>query len=198
MTLIALTGGIGAGKTTLASQFKALGAATADADDIAHSAYQPGNNAYNSMLRRWGDSVLHDDGQINRKAVASIVFKDAGELAWLNGVVHPFVRSEINRLAADKLLFCAIPLLDEAGWSEDCAAVVAAWCPPDVQRQRLRERGWSEDEIDRRLSKQVSMNDKLLHADYGVVTSCSWDCLARQCRKIYELIISGQNKELAQ
>ena len=196
MTLIALTGGIGAGKTTLALQFKALGAAIADADDIAHSAYFPGNMAYSRMLERWGKSVLDEDGQINRKRVASIVFQDAQELQWLNGVVHPFVHDEINRLATDRLLFCAIPLLDEAGWSENCAAVIAAWCPPDVQRQRLRGRGWSEDEIDRRLSKQLSMNEKLLRADYGVVTSCSWECLAHQCRRIYERIVSdfSQNK----
>ena len=185
MTLIALTGGIGAGKTTLAAQFKALGAATADADDIAHSAYLPGNAAYTAMLERWGSAILGESRQVNRKAVASIVFQDAGELQWLNSVVHPFVRSEINRLSADKLLFCAIPLLDEAGWSSGCAAVIAAWCSPDVQRTRLRGRGWSEEEIDRRLSKQISMDEKLLHADYGIVTSCSWECLALQCKRLF-------------
>lgn len=189
MTLIALTGGIGSGKTTLAKQFKELGADMADADDIAHSVYQPGNKAYDSIVARWGLSILDSDRMVNRKAVAEIVFKDDGELKWLNGVVHPFVRDSIARLSEHTLLFCAIPLLDESGWRNECAAVVAAWCPPEVQRKRLHERGWDDAEIRRRLEKQVSMDKKLMNADFGVITNCSWDCLRKQCELIYREIL---------
>ena len=111
MTLIALTGGIGSGKTTLAKQFKELGADMADADDIAHSVYQPGNKAYDSIVARWGLSILDSDKTVNRKAVAEIVFKNDDELKWLNGVVHPFVRERIAELSEHALLFCAIPLV---------------------------------------------------------------------------------------
>ncbi len=189
MTLIALTGGIGSGKTTLAKQFKELGADMADADDIAHSVYQPGNKAYDSIVARWGLSILDSDKMVNRKAVAEIVFKNDDELKWLNSIVHPFVRESIARLSEHTLLFCAIPLLDESGWRDDCAAVVSSWCPPDVQRQRLHERGWNDAEINRRLAKQASMNTKLRNADYGVITNCSWDCLRKQCEIIYSEIV---------
>ena len=189
MTLIALTGGIGSGKTTLALQFKELGAEMADADDIAHSVYMPGNKAYESIVGHWGLSILDADKMIDRKAVAEIVFQSDDELHWLNSVVHPFVRESIARLSEHALLFCAIPLLDESGWRGDCAAVVCSWCPPDVQRERLHARGWDDREIRRRLEKQVSMDAKLKNADYGVITNCSWECLRKQCEIIYSEIL---------
>lgn len=185
MTLIALTGGIGSGKSTLARQFESLGADMADADDIAHSVYLPGNEAYGSIVMRWGKAVLNDDGTVNRRAVADIVFASDEELSWLNGVVHPYVRGCIASLAQGRLLFCAIPLLDESGWRKDCDAVVASWCSPETQRIRLYARGWDDAEIARRLAKQVSMDNKLRNADYGVITGCSWECLRAQCEIIY-------------
>ena len=195
MTLIALTGGIGSGKTTLAKQFKELGADMADADDIAHSVYLPGNKAYDSIVERWGMSVLDEDKRIDRKAVAGIVFQDDNELQWLNSIVHPFVRERIVLLAENTVLFCAIPLLDESGWRGDCAAVISSWCPPDVQRERLHARGWDDKEIRRRLEKQISMDTKLRNADYGVITNCSWDCLRMQCEIIYSEILTRFKKQ---
>lgn len=189
MALIAITGGIGAGKTTLTSQFKAFGAAVADADDIAHQAYNPGNAAYVKIVERWGERILDADGLIDRKAVASIVFGNASELEWLNGIVHPFVLEEIKKQSRDKILFCAVPLLYESGWSDDCDFVVSTWCPPDVQKERLKKRGWSDEEIQRRIKSQISMDVKLHRGDFGVITSCSWECLREQCRRIYEIIL---------
>ena len=179
MTLIALTGGIGSGKTTLAKQFKELGADMADADDIAHSVYLPGNKAYDSIVGRWGMSILDESKHIARKAVAEIVFQNDNELQWLNSVVHPFVREKIAQLAEHTLLFCAIPLLDES----------------DVQREHLHARGWDDNEIRRRLEKQASMDTKLRNADYGVITNCSWDCLRMQCEIIYREILKRFKKQ---
>lgn len=189
MSLIAVTGGIGAGKTTLVGQFKALGACVADADALAHDVYLPGKYAYNKIVEKWGEIILDGHGRIDRKAVAEIVFSDTSELNWLNNLVHPCVRREILDLASDcgeKPLFCAIPLLFESDWREDCKAVIAAWCPPDVQLQRLKNRGWSDDEITKRLGSQISMDEKMLRADYCVVTSCTWDCLGKQCKSLME------------
>ncbi len=182
MTLIAVTGGIGAGKTTLMHQFRSLGEATADADDIAHGLYEPGREAYAAMLSRWGEGILAADGMINRGRVAEIVFSDKGELSWLNGLMHPLVRREIELLSEGRRLFCAIPLLYESGWEDSCDAVVAAWCPAEVQYSRLRARGWDDREIKRRLNSQISMDEKMSRADYAVITDCSWECLALQCR----------------
>ncbi len=161
----------------------------ADADDIAHSVYLPGNKAYDSIVQHWGSSILGADKMVNRRAVAEIVFQNDNELQWLNSIVHPFVRERIALLSEHTLLFCAIPLLDESGWRGDCAAVISSWCPPDVQRTRLHERGWDDEEIRRRLEKQTSMDLKLKNADYGVITNCSWECLRMQCEIIYSEIL---------
>lgn len=182
MALIAVTGGIGAGKTTLMHQFLALGQSTADADDIAHNLYEPKREAYLRMVERWGKGILLDDGRISRAAVAGIVFTRHSELEWLNALLHPLARREIRELSRGKTLFCAIPLLYEGGWEKDCDAVVAVWCPKDVQYSRLRQRGWDDNEIRRRLESQISMDEKMTRADYAVITDCDWDCLARQCR----------------
>ena len=189
---IAVTGGIGTGKTTLMRFFAEAGARVADADDVAHSLYLPGQTAFDAMVARWGQEILTVDGQISRPAVAARVFADSDELAWLDNLVHPLVRSEIQRLAgADgHPLFCAIPLLYESGWENDFAKVIAVWCPPEVQRRRLQARHWSEQEIARRLATQISMDEKLRRADFGVMTHCSWECLREQCRRIYQTLIA--------
>ena len=186
MALIAVTGGIGAGKTTLMHKFLALGQSTADADDIAHNLYEPGREAYLRMVERWGKGILLDDGRISRSVVAGIVFTRHSELEWLNALLHPLARREIHELSRGKTLFCAIPLLYEGGWEKDCDAVVAVWCPKDVQYSRLRQRGWNDNEIRRRLESQISMDEKMVRADYAIITDCDWDCLERQCRYLLD------------
>ena len=188
MTLIAVTGGIGAGKTTLMHQFLSLGQSTADADDIAHNLYEPGREAYYRMLERWGKGILQEDAHISRAKVAGIVFTDHSELEWLNSLLHPLARREIHELSQGKTLFCAIPLLYEGGWEKDCDAVVAVWCPPQVQYDRLRNRGWDDNEIQRRLKSQISMDEKMARADYAVITDCDWNCLALQCEYLLKTL----------
>lgn len=188
MALIAVTGGIGAGKTTLMHQFRDFGESTADADDIAHSLYEPGEVAYAKIVERWGNGILDEKGCIVRSEVAKIVFTQRDELSWLNELIHPLVRGRIEEMARGKCLFCAIPLLFESGWQDSCDKVVAVWCPPDVQYNRLRQRGWDDNEIKRRLASQISMDEKMARADYAIMTNCSWECLAEQCRKLLEMI----------
>ena len=192
---IAVTGGIGAGKTTLMRFFADAGARVADADEVAHSLYLPGRPAYHEIVARWGTEVLTDENEISRPAVAARVFADPSELAWLNELVHPLVRSEIQRLAGlvESPLFCAIPLLYETGWERDFEKVIAVWCPPEVQHKRLLARHWSEQEISRRLAAQLSMDEKLRRADFGVITHCSWECLQEQCLRIYQSLTGGHS-----
>ena len=193
MSLIAVTGGIGAGKTTLLRFFAEAGGRIADADDVAHDVYLPGKPAHAAMVSRWGETILSNDGQIARAEVAKRVFGQAEELAWLNNLVHPLIRQELLRLSQEPgpHLFCAIPLLYETHWEPDCAKVVSAWCPADVQLQRLRARGWSDEEIQRRLATQLSMDEKLRRADYGILTNCTWECLREQCQRTYSSICNA-------
>ena len=162
-----------------------------DADEIAHSLYEPGQKAYNAMLEHWGRAILADGEKIDRKAVGGIVFRDPAELRWLNGLLHPLIRGEMKAQASQSSVpvYSAVPLLYESGWESDADAVVCVWCEPSVQHERLLARGWSEDEISRRLASQISADEKLFRSDYAIVTSCSWDDLREQCRRVHEAIL---------
>ena len=141
------------------------------------------------MVSRWGRSVLSEDGQINRRKVASIVFGNGSELEWLNSLLHPLVREEIRRLSEEGTLFCAIPLFFEIGWNCDAdTRVVSSWCDEKTQLERLKARGWSQEEIARRLASQISRDEKLKRADYGIITSCSWECMREQCRRVFNAL----------
>ena len=190
MSLIVVTGGIGCGKSTLLKEFAKLGCRVADADDLSHGLYRRGTVAYDAMVSRWGESIVSGDGEVDRRRVASIVFEDSGELAWLNSLVHPLVFEEIRRLSSEGLLFCAIPLFYEIGWkAEPGTKVISSWCDEITQLERLKARGWSEKEIARRLASQISRDEKLRRADYGIITSCSWECLGEQCRRVHQALL---------
>ena len=189
--LIGITGSIGMGKSTVLRDFSELGGMVMDADDIAHTLYEPGQAAYNAMVARWGQGILASDKAIDRKSVGALVFQNADELRWLNGLLHPMIRQEMARKAEDSPVpvYCAVPLLYESGWESDADAVVCVWCEPAIQHERLLLRGWSEEVIEHRLASQMSADEKLLRADYAIMTNCSWDDLREQCRRVHEDIL---------
>lgn len=197
MMLVAVTGGIGAGKTTVLEQFARCGAEVADADALVHRLYEPGSELHTALIERWGARVVAADGQLSRPAIAEIVFSESAELQWLNGMVHPRVRRLIKDKAAvaRPALFCAIPLLFESGWESDMNCTIAVWCDADTQRQRLSQRGWDEREMQRRISRQLSMDEKLRRSDYGIISCCSWDLLWEQCRMVYQRILARAKTE---
>ncbi len=184
--LVGVTGGLGAGKTTVLQVLREKGAAVLDADDVVHRLYAPGEVAYRALCRRWGAAVLRSDAEIDRKRVADLIFGDAIERRWLNGLVHPLVRERIRVAARETrgLLFCGVPLLFEVHWEQDMWRTVAVWCPAGVQYERLRDRGWSDAEIRRRLATQLDMDEKLHRADYGLINSGSLELLRRQCEAL--------------
>ncbi|MFA6815177.1 MAG: dephospho-CoA kinase [Lentisphaeria bacterium] len=190
MSLIAVTGGIGVGKTTVLQFFQKFGARTLDADDVAHKIYLPGSSVYLAIVSRWGSEVLLDDGHLNRQIIAKKAFYSTKELCWLNSVTHPAIRrdilAEVEKSAVD--LYCAIPLLYETEWQKDAKKVISLWCDKNAQRERLLQRGWSEKEIGARIDSQISMEEKLLRADFGIISICSCRILELQCKKVYEQI----------
>ncbi len=189
--LIVITGGIGAGKTTVMRQFAQLGAATADADDIAHELYAPGSALLGEIASHFGKDMVGGDGALDRARLAARVFGDDAELAWLNAQLHPRVQSRLAELAAAAApapLLAAVPLWYECGWGR-AEAVVAVWCDAETQRQRLLARGWSEEECRRRLAHQLTMDEKVNRADFGILTSCPWAVLEEQCRRLLKFFL---------
>lgn len=183
MALVAVTGGIGAGKTSLLRVLAELGQPTVDADDLVHELYRTDTMLKAALASRWGQAVFDRQGNPLRPAIAARVFGSERELKWLNEQLHPRVRTRLRREAERHAgpLFAAVPLLFEAGWQDDADLTVAVWCPRQVRLQRLRTRGWTADELARREQHQWTAEDKLAAADVGIVNSGTPELLRRQC-----------------
>ena len=190
--LIGLTGGAGSGKSTVMKIFASWGWGVLDADAICHEAYaEPNGRLAKAMEARWGSKVLDSDARPDRRAIAEIVFDDAAELAWLEAAVHPeILRRATERRASfgDRPVLFDAPLLFEAGWRSLFESVIAVWCDPSVQRERLLARGWDDREIGRRLARQMNQDRKLELADFGLINSSSMRILEEQCSIIANLI----------
>ena len=118
MIVVGLTGGIGAGKSTVSTMLAEHGAVIVDADKIARDLQAPGAPLLDAMAARFGDHIITDDGALDRAAVAAIVFNDKDALADLNGIVHPAMQEEIQRqidvnLGTDRVVVLDFPLLGE-------------------------------------------------------------------------------------
>jgi len=186
MFLIGVTGGIGAGKTTVLREFSRLGSRTLDADDIVHGLYEPGSVVCAALRERWGQRVFDASGAVDRAAVARVAFASADELGWLNRLIHPLVKQAMQDEAdrSDVGLLCGVPLLFEVGWDRMMSRTVVVWCSREVQDRRLRQRGWDEADIRQRLAHQMDMDRKLSLADYGIINNGSRCALREQCTSV--------------
>ena len=165
--LIGLTGPIGCGKSAVARMLGRLGAAVIDADVLARDATAPGERTLGPIRSRFGDGVFSGDGTLDRAALARIVFADPVALRDLEAIVHPRVR-ELAEAALDGATTSGAPFavveaikLVEGGLADRCDEVWLIECPEPVQRERLRSRGMSADDIDRRMAAQSDLRNRL-------------------------------------
>jgi dephospho-CoA kinase len=176
--LIALTGGIASGKSTIAARLAALGAVVVDADALAREVVEPGEPALESIRSAFGDEVIRADGSLDRPALGRIVFADPQRRHELNGIVHPAVlhRSHAAFEAAFALdrravVVYDVPLIDARGIGE-FERIVVADAPVDVRVQRLRDlRGMTEEDARARVSAQLSDEDRRALASDVIDTS---------------------------
>jgi dephospho-CoA kinase len=160
--LLALTGGIASGKSTIAARFAELGAAVVDADVLAREVVEPGEPALEAVVDTFGDGVLLPDGRLDRPALGRIVFADEDARQRLNGIVHPAVvaRSQaLFRAALEedprRVVVYDVPLLDARGTGE-FERIVVADAPVEVRVRRLVElRGMAEDDARARVAAQL-------------------------------------------
>lgn len=186
MIAVGLTGGIGSGKSTVASAFVARGAALIDADAIVKEQQAPSSPVFTEMVERFGDRILAADGALDRSAVASIVFADPDALADLNAITHPPVGREIRiRLSelegTDHLVVLDIPLLGE-GLAKGqqpryrTSGILVVDTPTDVAVERLvTSRGFSADDARARISAQLAPQERRAIADWVIDNSGSLD-----------------------
>jgi dephospho-CoA kinase len=176
MKLVGLTGGIGAGKSSVSSRLRARGAVVVDADAITRDLQKPGTDVFAAMVARFGDGVLAPDGTLDRQRLADIVFNDPDELKALNAIVHPAVGVEIFRqmeaqTSTDNVVVLDIPLLVEGGRYK-VGGVLVVDTPVDVAVHRLvTQRGMDEADARARIANQVSRAERVAKADFVVDNS---------------------------
>lgn len=190
MIRLGLTGGVGMGKSTASQFLYDLGFKVADTDDIARTLVEPGKPALEDIVKAFGKEVLQDNGALNRKKVSELVFSDDSKRLKLEDILHPLIREtweiRINEWSAEneKLGVVVIPLLYETECERYFDKVVCMACSKDIQRQRLRQRGWSDLEIDQRIKAQLLIGEKMSRADYVVWTNGAIDTHVNQWHEL--------------
>jgi dephospho-CoA kinase len=197
MLRVGLTGGIGCGKSTVAGVMHERGCHVLDADRIAHQLIEPGQPAYDIVVREFGRQILAADGRIDRSRLAAVVFADPPRLARLNAILHPRVLEELDRQFAEiekrdphGVAVAEAALLIESGYHERLDRVVVVWCRPEQQRERLTEpsfgRGMSREEAERRMNAQMNLAEKRRHADEEIDGSGTLEETRRQAAELAE------------
>jgi len=185
--VIGLTGGIGCGKSTAAACFAELGFQVVDADRLARQVLESAV-CVSHLRERWGSACLDAQGVPDRRWIASKVFADAAERAFLESVTHPEVARLRREATADPRhdYVVEIPLLFEKDLAAGLTAVVVVACSDDVRRARLRVRGLSDQEIDARIASQLSLVEKVKRADAVLWNDGAPEFLREQVRRWVE------------
>jgi dephospho-CoA kinase len=189
MLIVALTGGIGAGKSLAAQYFSELGARVVDADQLARIAIERGSAGFDDVITRFGEAIMRD-GDIDRKALAEIIFSDAKAKEDLEAIIHPRVRElfleVVSDLQPDEILIYEIPLLVETGARANFDLVITVEADLEVRKERLRKRGMFISEIERRISRQASREEREDAADFVIINNGDEDLLLRAVENLWE------------
>ena len=192
MLLVGLTGGIGAGKSTVARLLAERGAVVIDADTIVRELQQPGTDVFRAIVDRFGAHVVATDGTLDRERLADIVFRNDDARSALNAIVHPAVYAVMSeRIAAlkddDRVVVLDIPLLAEAGGGSGMDAVVVVEADEDARVARVvSERGIEAEDVRARMAAQASSEQREALADVVIRNNGTTADLQRQVDDLWE------------
>jgi dephospho-CoA kinase len=191
MRVVALTGGIGSGKSLAAQYFAELGAFVIDADQLSREAIERGSKGFDEVVSIFGDSILLN-GEISRKALAESIFKDPQLKLKLEAIVHPFVRKKfevaVSSLKEGEVLIYEIPLLVETKAHDRFDLVITVEAEYENRVERLRSRGMQKSEIDARIASQATRLEREEIADFLIENNGDQDELLRQVENIWDSI----------
>lgn len=173
--IVGLTGQTGAGKSTVAGVFVNNGFVHIDADQISREVVEPGKPCLEELFDFFGDGVRRDDGSLDRRALASIVFKDKKKLESLNSITHPFITEEIfsriNRytMNGEKLILLDAPTLFESRASDFCDLIISVIADPEIRCRRIMERdGLTEEAARERMNAQLPESFFIKQSDHVI------------------------------
>jgi len=193
MLVIGLTGSIGTGKSEAARQLEALGASIISADQVGHEAYTPNTEAWEQVVATFGNDILQEDGEIDRRKLGAVVFSDPSQLEKLNEIMHP----RMARMVADKIeafrgqgvevVVVEAALLFEAGWDSLVEEVWVTDAPEQAVIERLNQRnGMSEEEARKRISSQMDRAERLERSDYVIENSGDMAALTSAIKELWD------------
>ncbi|MGC1614780.1 MAG: dephospho-CoA kinase [Candidatus Acidiferrum sp.] len=198
MKRLGITGGIASGKSAVAGILRELGFNVIDADAVGHAVIEPGQRAYEEIVREFGSGILEESGQIDRGKLAAVAFADRGRLERLNAIVHPRVEEEIVRQFGEwenggvrDAAFVEAALLVEAGYQKNLDGLVVAWCRPEQQIERLLARGLNEVEARRRIAAQMPVEEKLRYATESIDCSATMKETRRAVEELAQRLRRG-------
>ena len=198
MLLVALTGGIGAGKSLVAGYFADLGARVVDADQLSRVAIERGSKGFDAVVAEFGDGILRN-GDIDRRALGEKVFNNANARAKLEAIIHPLVRTHfddlVSSLRENEIMIYEIPLLVETRAQDRFNVVITVESDSTLRESRLRERGLLQSEIASRMSAQASSAERIAVADYVIENNASADQLLRQVEHFWEIVLPSLERE---
>ena len=193
--VIGLTGGIGSGKSTVATMLTELGAHLVDTDAIARALTAPGGLAIPEIAAAFGDDFIDSDGAMNRDRMRELAFSDPGALMRLQAILHPLITqaSEVQARQANpgQVVVFDVPLLAESGsrWKDRVDKVLVIDCPSETQIQRVMARsGWTREAVQAVLAKQATRESRCAVADHIILNDgLSLEELRQEVKNVWRL-----------
>ncbi|HDS5476605.1 TPA: dephospho-CoA kinase [Klebsiella aerogenes] len=195
---VALTGGIGSGKSTVADEFAHLGVTVIDADIIARQVVEPGTPALLAIAERFGPQMINDDGSLNRRRLRERIFAHSEDKSWLNALLHPLIQQETRRqmqASTSPYLLWVVPLLVENRLTDKADRVLVVDVPKETQIERtIRRDGVSREHAEHILAAQATREQRLAAADDVIENMGSADAVASHVARLHDkyLMLASQ------
>ena len=189
MLIVALTGGIGSGKSTVGEIFADLGALVIDSDQLAREVLERGSKGFEEVVTTFGDQILNN-GDIDRAKLGEVVFKDPEKLRILELITHPLIRAAfkafVDQSPSDAIVINQIPLLVESKANYNFDVVITVSASEEIRKNRLIKRGMTEAEINRRIAAQASELEREKISDYIIRNEGNTSDLLGEVEKIWD------------
>jgi dephospho-CoA kinase len=193
MLIVALTGGIGSGKSTVGQIFAQLGAIVIDSDQLARDVIERGSIGFNEVVAKFGDEILKN-GEIDRHILASLIFRDPAKRSELEQITHPLIRKAFAKVVSsalpDSIVINQIPLLVESNHDYKFDHIITVSASESIRSERLIKRGLTNEQIKQRMQAQATDQMREDIADSVIVNEKSEQEITDQVEKIWEQLLA--------